>query len=231
MRNVKWWLTTRRRTPASRNTPHRSPCSQPSASGRRTFMPSAIGRYQRCWNARIGSFCRSRTVAVVGRAARVAAQHPADVREPEPAAGRVGVAVVVVDVAGGGLRWFAAQCRTLFCSAMRAEQHEHEPHAPVRVEGLVRPEAVIAGRDREAVGVEQHGEPDPAGGAVAVRESVPGHDGHGDRERQGEHQDAGPDQRRAVVFGRWHSSWGFRKPEAQRIVADGPRPAYPEAAR
>ncbi len=131
-------------------------------------------------------------IAEVRLAARIAAQHPADVREPEAAARRIGIAVVVVHelvmvaVARGPDQDAVLQRH-------RAEDHADEPERPVGVVGPVRPEAVIACRDGKSVAIQQDSEPGPGGDAVAVRESVPRHDGHRDRERQYEHQGRGPD--------------------------------------
>ena len=198
MNHVKWWLITRRSRPPSRKTPQMSPTAQPRASGRPMFMPSASGRYQRCWNITIGSRSRSLRVGEVVPAARIVAQDPAHVREPEAPLRAVGVLVHVVHepVVGPVLRP-PDQDRVL--QRHRAEEHEEQSRGPVRLVGAVRPEPVVARGDRDAARPEEEDHACPRPQAVAVREPVPRHQRQRRERCRREHGGREPVDRRVFI--------------------------------
>ena len=123
----------------------------------------------------------------VGHAARVFAQHPADVREPHAAAGRVGVEVFVVDEAV--MRAMAGRPYIdAVLNGHRAEQHEEDAHRPMCLVGVMRPEPVIAGGDRQARRDQKDAEPHPRGRRVADEPAVQRYADHSGHER-GREQD------------------------------------------
>ena len=134
-----------------------------------------------------------RDVGEVGPAARVLAQHPADVREPEAAPRRVRVAIHVVDVqVMGAVTAAPGEHAVLQCHG--AEEEIQQPQAPVRVVGAMRPQPVVAGRDRHAVRAGEQHACGPGRGRKAVRQPIPGDQDERAGEAQREHQHVGPDQ-------------------------------------
>ncbi len=107
-------------------------------------------------------------VAEVLAAARVLPHHPADVREPEAAQRRVGVAVHVIDVEVMPAV-AAAPGPGAVLQRHRAEDHEEQAQAPMRVVSPVRPEPVVAGGDRHLVGHQEDAEEHPGRSREAMR--------------------------------------------------------------
>jgi hypothetical protein len=131
-------------------------------------------------------------------AARVIAQDPAHVREPEAALRAVRILVDIVDE-----QMMRAVLRSPHEDAVlhghRAEEREEAAHGPVRLVGAVRPEPVIARRDRDATGPQEHEQADPGCGAEALRESVPRDQDQRGQRRQREDNRRDPVDRRMFV--------------------------------
>ena len=155
--------------PASISVPQTSPDSTPT-SGSAMFIASTSGVVAVLeHHDRIA--LEVFHVLEVGHAACVAAQHPADVREPHAAARRIGVEVFVVDEAV--VRAMSGRPDVdAVLNRHRAEQHEEEAHGPMRFVGAVCPQSVIAGRDREARSDQEDPEPYPRGSRVADQPAI-----------------------------------------------------------
>ncbi len=188
------------------------------ASGTAKLSPTASGTYQRCWNSDHRIALQVLGIGEVRLAARVVAQDPADVREPEAALCAVRVAVDVVDEAMVHAVLRRPDQHALL-QRHRSEEQVHQPHRPVRLVGAMRPQPVIAGGDRHAGRRENQHEGDPGGQAVAVRDAVPGYDRQCDERRQREDYGRHPVDGRVLdalghsIVHRWLTAtgWGCKK--------------------
>ena len=136
-----------------------------------------------------------RNVGEILPPARVLAQHPADVREPEAAPRRIRIPVLIIDVQVMG----AVPARPGEHAVLQRHGAEHEqeqPQAPVRLIGAVRPEAVVAGRNRHAARPGEEQRHRPGAQREPMDDAVPRHGDQGDGSRQKKHQGVDPDEGR-----------------------------------
>src|SRR4029077_15077305 len=131
----------------------------------------------------------------IGPPARVLAQHPADMREPEAAPGRVGVLVFVVHVQVV-CAVPAAPGEGAVLQRHGAEDQEQHAQAPVRLVSAMRPQPVVARSDCHAVGNQEKGEDAEVRAGEPVGQPIPGHQDCCRQGRQNEHQGVRPDQGR-----------------------------------
>ena len=138
-------------------------------------------------------------VGKVGIAARVVAQHPADVREPEAAPRRVRILVVVVDMQVMYAMTAAPHERAVL-QRHRTEYQIDDLQNRMRFIGTMRPQAMVARRDRHAAGDEKERKHGPGAGAEAVHDAIPRYE-HRRRERREDEHNRGRPVDRRLRFG------------------------------